>query len=122
MAGLTMIGACGCGRSAPSAPKTQDTIRVEAVAGDFLSYYAEVLRLSQTHAAQPDSFRIALDALPGSHLGPEDWEAWTRPWREDPNRFVERVEGVFADLKPRPPVKAPIDSTKADKQKRAASS
>ncbi|MBZ0270199.1 hypothetical protein K8I85_18760, partial [bacterium] len=52
----------------------------ERVGGTFLDYYTEVVRLSRQYGAEPDSFRAALDALPGSHLSEEEWTAWTAPY------------------------------------------
>ncbi len=99
-----VLAACAlaaCSRDEPPV-KAPDTLEVERQAGDFLDYYAEVLQLAQAHAAEPDSFRIALDALPGSHLDERAWEAWTRPYREDPSRLADRLERIIAERKPTP--------------------
>ena len=88
----------GC-ETKPAAPKAPETIEVEKRAGDFLDYYGEVLRLSHEYAAHPDSFRAALDSLPGSHLSEKEWEAWIAPYRDDPRVVSERLEKVIAGLK-----------------------
>ncbi|NNE44306.1 MAG: hypothetical protein HKN12_08845, partial [Gemmatimonadetes bacterium] len=67
-------------------------------AGDFLDYYEEVLRLSRTYTAHPDSFQTALNDLPGTHLTDEEWEAWTAPYRDDSAALAARLEAVIADL------------------------
>src|SRR5262245_36108536 len=77
------ILAAGCD-ARKSTAKSSETIAVENRAGDFLEYYGEVLRLSQEYAAHPDSFRAAIDSLPGSHLTEEEWNAWIAPYRDDP--------------------------------------
>lgn len=103
-AALAALGAAlagGC-ESPKAAPKSPQTIEVEKRAGDFLDYYGEVLRLSQEYAAHPDSFRTAIDSLPGSHLSEKEWEAWIAPYRDDPRKVSERLEKIIADLKPRP--------------------
>jgi hypothetical protein len=94
-----LIAACG-GDEPPV--RSPDTLEVEKRAGDFLDYYTRVLELAQAHAAEPDSFRIALDALPGSHLDERDWEAWTRPYREDPSRLADRLERIIAERRTTP--------------------
>jgi hypothetical protein len=83
-------------------PKSPETIAVEEKAGDFLDYYANVLRLSHEYSAHPDSFRAALEELPGSHLSEEEWMAWTAPYRNDPREVSERLEKIIAGLKARP--------------------
>jgi len=103
-AALAVLGAAlagGC-ESPKAAPKSPQTIEVEKRAGDFLDYYGEVLHLSQEYAAHPDSFRAAIDSLPGSHLNEKEWEAWIAPYRDDPRQVSERLEKIIADLKPRP--------------------
>ena len=64
----------------------------------FLDYYEQVVRLAQRHSAYPDSFRVALDALPGSHLTDEEWAAWVAPYTEDPYPVTERLEEVITTL------------------------
>ena len=64
----------------------------------FLDYYEDVTRLARRYAADADSFRIGLDALPGSHLSDEEWSAWTAPYEEEPGRLAERIEQVLTDL------------------------
>jgi hypothetical protein len=93
---FTALAAPGCAERAPV--RTAETVAVEERAGDFVDYYAEVLRLAKVHAAAPDSFRAALDALPGSHLSDEEWAAWTAPYREDSEQLADRLEKVIADL------------------------
>ena len=75
--------------------------KFEKRAGDFLDYYAEVLRLSQEYAAHPDSFRAALDSLPGSHLTEKEWDVWIAPYRDDPRTTSDRLEKIIAGLKTR---------------------
>jgi hypothetical protein len=70
----------------------------ERVGGTFLDYYTEVVRLSRQYGAQPDSFRAALDSLPGSHLSDDDWAAWTAPYAGDMDRLVERLDEATAGL------------------------
>ncbi len=103
-AGLLGAGllAAGCGPEGAAPRKSEETIAAEARAGDFIDYYAQVLRLAQTHSAQPDSFRAALDSLPGTHLDDAAWNAWVRPSLDDPRRFTDRLEEVIAESKPRP--------------------
>jgi hypothetical protein len=99
---LGALGPGGCGRH--SGPDVDRDTRAAARAVDrkagstFLDYYAEVLRLAQRYNAQPDSFRIALDALPGSHLTDGEWKAWTAPYARDPEPLAQRIEKVIADL------------------------
>jgi hypothetical protein len=71
---------------------------VEATCGDFLDYYDAVLQAARRHSAEPDSFRAALDSLPGSHLTEDEWRAWTEPYRSDPRRLANRLEEIIADL------------------------
>ncbi len=92
----------GCGADEAPIAKSPQTLAIEKEAGDFLDYYAEVLRLAQEHAAEPDSFRIALDALPGTHLDEEAWSVWTQPYRDDPRRFSDRLERIIAERKTTP--------------------
>jgi hypothetical protein len=94
------ILAAGCD-ARKSTAKSPETIAVENRAGDFLEYYGEVLRLSQEYAAQPDSFRAAIDSLPGSHLTEEEWKAWIAPYGDDPREVADRLEKIIAGLKPR---------------------
>ena len=93
-----VAGATACARDEPPPPKDPETLAVEAEAGPFLEYYETVVRLARRHAAHPESFRVAVDSLPGTHLSDEEWEAWTRPWREDPEALADRIEDVLADL------------------------
>jgi len=86
----------GCGHEEPV--RSSETLAVEEKAGDFLDYYETVLDLSRRYAARPDSFRAALDSLPGSHLDDEEWEAWTAPYRENPSRMADRLEEVIGRL------------------------
>lgn len=88
----------GCVGSRDPSEKTPETVAVEQKAGDFLAYYAEVLRLARRYAAEPDSFQIALGALPGSHLAEDEWKAWTEPYREHPERLADHLEEVIANL------------------------
>jgi hypothetical protein len=90
--------ASGCSQGRKPVEKSPETLAVEETAGDFLDYYEEVLQLSRRHANQPDSFRVALEALPGSHLSQEEWDAWTAPYREDPGRLADHLEKVIANL------------------------
>jgi hypothetical protein len=92
-----VLGAA-CDRAQPERVRSPETRAVEARAGDFLEYYEHVLRLAKEHATEPDSFRVALDALPGSHLSDEEWQAWVAPYTDDPVAFADRVESVLADL------------------------
>ena len=90
------LAAAAC---APEAPvKSPETLAVEEKAGDFLDYYEEVLRLSKRFTAQPYSFQAALNELPGTHVTDEEWEAWTRPHRDDAVDLALRLEAVIADL------------------------
>jgi len=94
-------GPAGCGRSEPGVDRaTLAAARAvdEKAGGTFLDYYEEVLHLAQRYGTQPDSFRVALDALPGSHLTDEEWQAWTAPYGQDPQPLAERLEKVIADL------------------------
>jgi hypothetical protein len=95
---LATLGNSGCDRGGSKLEKDPDTLAVEEKAGDYREYYEQVVRLARVHAAQPDSFRIALDALPGSHLTDEEWEAWTRPYVEEPGALADHLEKVLADL------------------------
>jgi hypothetical protein len=91
----------GCGDREKVVVKSADTLAVEARAGVFLDYYTAVLDLAQRHATKPDSFRVALEALPGTHLDDREWEAWTRPYRDAPEGLAERLEKTIAEQKPR---------------------
>ncbi|MGQ0720957.1 MAG: hypothetical protein ACT4PE_05195 [Candidatus Eiseniibacteriota bacterium] len=97
---LAALAVFGCSEREPA--RTPETLAVEARAGDFLDYYAEVLRLARVHSAAPDSFRAALDALPGSHLTDEEWDAWTAPYQDDPGKLADRLERVIAELSTAP--------------------
>lgn len=90
---------CESGDEVPPPPaKSPEALAVDQKAGDFLAYYEEVIVLSRRYAAQPDSFQIALKALPGSNLSVEEWEAWTEPYREDPRLLTVRLETTIANL------------------------
>lgn len=95
---LAALAACSGGDAGGAPPKDPATRAVEERVGDFVDYYDSVLRLARQYAAYPDSFRAGLDSLPGSHLSDEDWEAWTRPYRNDPAALHERLETVIANL------------------------
>lgn len=95
---LATLTACSGDESGAPPSKDADTRAVEENVGDFVDYYDSVLRLARQYAAYPDSFRAGLDSLPGSHLSEEDWEAWTRPYRDDPGALHERLETVIANL------------------------
>jgi hypothetical protein len=88
----------GCIRSREPPEKSPETLAVEERAGDFLDYYAEVLQLARRYAAEPDSFRAALDSLPGSHLSEREWKAWTEPYRAHPEQLADHLEEVIANL------------------------
>ncbi|HMB70385.1 MAG TPA: hypothetical protein VKU85_13800, partial [bacterium] len=64
----------------------------------FPDYYEDVVRLAQRYSAHPDSFRAALDSLPGSHLSDEEWEAWVAPHVQDPYGLAYRLEEVITTL------------------------
>jgi hypothetical protein len=89
---------CRNGEHPPAPDKSPEALAVERKAGDFLDYYEEVIVLSRRHAAHPDSFQIALEALPGSNLTVEEWEAWTEPYRDDPRLLTLRLETTIANL------------------------
>lgn len=95
---MLALGAAWPGCEGKGPVRSPETLAVEEKAGDFLDYYETVLELSRRHAAWPDSFRAALDSLPGSHLTDEEWKAWTAPYREDPSRMADRLEDVIARL------------------------
>jgi len=96
---LLVAAGAGCARGDTTLERSPATLAVEEVAGDFLDYYAIVLRLSARYSAEPDSFRAALDSLPGSHLTDEEWDAWTAPYREHPALLADRLEEVIAELR-----------------------
>ena len=96
--GFLALGAC---EREGVVERTPETLAVEEVAGDFLDYYDAVLHMSRRYSAHPDSFRAAVDSLPGSHLTDEQWEAWTAPYREHPNLLADRLEEVIAELRSR---------------------
>jgi hypothetical protein len=89
--------------------KSRDTLAVEAKAGDFADYWAEVLKLSRRYIARPDSFRIALEALPGSQLSEAEWNAWVEPYHKDPLRLAGKIERAMAEMTETPssPVRLP---------------
>jgi hypothetical protein len=93
---LVALGAADCRE--PETPRSPETIAVEEKAGSFLDYYEEVLTLARRHAAHPDSFRAALDSLPGSHLTDEEWRAWTAPYETDAAALAERLEKTIGEL------------------------
>jgi hypothetical protein len=86
--------------SEPRPPRAPETVAVERKAGDFADYYAEVLRLATRHASDPDSFRAALDALPGSHLSEAEWRAWAAPYGETPGELATKLEEAIATVAP----------------------
>jgi hypothetical protein len=102
LAGLLAAGfLTACRDNDPAVDRaTREAARAvdEQVGGTFLDYYEEVLRLAHQYGAQPDSFRVALDALPGSHLTDEEWADWTAPYSQDPAPLAERLEKVIAAL------------------------
>ena len=92
--------AAGCaGEGTPE--RAPETLAVERVAGDFIDYYGAVLHLATRYSASPDSFRAALDSLPGSHLTDEEWEAWTAPYREHPGVLADLLEEKLAEARGR---------------------
>ena len=95
---LLALAACDLRPSPP--PRSPGTRAAEAKAGDFADYYSEVVRLSRVHAAQPDSFRAAVAALPGSRLTDEEWDAWVAPYRDRPERLAVRLEEVISTVAP----------------------
>jgi hypothetical protein len=95
-AALLLLAGADCRE--PETVRSPATLAAEEKAGNFLDYYEEVLMLSRRHAASPDSFRAALDALPGSHLSEREWQAWTAPYELDAGPLAERLEEVIADL------------------------
>ncbi len=97
---VVLAGAAGCGAGDRPAPRSAETRAVESKAGDFAAYWAEVLRLARRHAAHPDSFRAAVDSLPGSHLTDEEWAAWTAPYAEDPGTLADSLEAAIATVAP----------------------
>ena len=94
------LGACGRGAGVV---RSKETIAAEAKAGDFADYWAEVVRLSRRHAAHPDSFRAAIDALPGTHLTDAEWDAWIAPYRARPGDLASRLEQTMTEMTPPPP-------------------
>jgi hypothetical protein len=96
------LAACGRDDGPPVDPATRQAARAveERVGGTFLDYYTEVVRLSRLYGAEPDSFRAALDSLPGSHLSDDDWAAWTAPYAGDLERLVDRLDEATAGLPP----------------------
>ena len=93
-----------CGRRAEKSPAT---VAAEKKAGDFADYWAEVVRLSRRHVAHPDSFRAALDSLPGTHLTDAEWEAWIAPYRAHPGKLASKLEETMAEVTPPPPAPNP---------------
>jgi hypothetical protein len=92
--------AAGCGREGV-VERSPETLAVEETAGDFIDYYGTVLHLATRYSSHPDSFRAALDSLPGSHLTDEQWEAWTAPYREHPDKLADRLEEKLAEARAR---------------------
>jgi hypothetical protein len=88
----------GCGPLEGRPAKTSATAEVERKVGDFADYWAEVVRLSRTYSAHPDSFAAALKELPGSRLTEEEWEAWTKPYRDDPRGLAVKLEDAMATV------------------------
>jgi hypothetical protein len=84
------------------ARRTEATAAVEAKAGDFADYWAEVLKLSRRYGASPDSFRAGLDALRGSHLTDAEWAAWVAPYRDAPDKLAAKMESTLAATAPTP--------------------
>ncbi|MEZ5066133.1 MAG: hypothetical protein R3B81_15475 [bacterium] len=78
------------------APRSPETLAAEEKAGDFLAYYDAVVTLSRRYATEPDSFRVHLDALPGSRLTDAEWAAWTAPYRDAPRALADRLESAIA--------------------------
>lgn len=111
LAAALLAVAAGCHEAEPV--RSPETLAVQAKAGDFLDYYEEVLKLSRRYAAFPDSFRVALDSLPGSHLTDEEWKAWTEPYVEESGPLAKRLEQVLADMsKPVGPAQTPAPPTR----------
>jgi hypothetical protein len=95
-----IVIAAGCGREGV-VERSPETLAVEETAGDFIDYYGTVLHLATRYASHPDSFRAALDSLPGSHLTDEQWAAWTAPYREHPSLLADRLEEKLAEVRAR---------------------
>ena len=95
-----LLPVAGCRLRDTAPPRSAETRAVEAKAGDFADYWADVLRLARRHAAQPDSFRIALDRLPGSHLTHEEWRAWVAPYETAPGELADSLEEAITTVAP----------------------
>ena len=93
---IMVLTAVGCGDAEPE--RAPETRAVEEKAGSFLDYYEAVLLASRRYSASPDSFRAAVDSLPGSHLTDEEWAAWTAPYERDAGPLAERLEEVIGEL------------------------
>lgn len=111
---VVIVSALGaCGRRAEKSPAT---LAAEKKAGDFADYWAEVVRLSRRHVAHPDSFRAAVDSLPGTHLTDAEWEAWIAPYRDHPGKLASKLEETMAEVTPPPtppkPARIPIPAPK----------
>mgnify|MGYP003557604593 CR=1 FL=1 len=97
---VALLPPSGCRPGKVAPPRSPMTQAVEAKAGDFADYWAEVLRLARLHAAHPDSFRVALEALPGSHLTHEEWRAWVGPYEAAPGELATSLEEAIATVAP----------------------
>jgi hypothetical protein len=99
LAGVALLApSCRLGGDSSAPEKSPETLAIEERCGDFLDYYGEVIRLSRLHSAQSDSFRAAVDLLPGTHLSDEEWEAWTKPYLDRPGVLGERIAAVLTEL------------------------
>ncbi|GJM45162.1 MAG: hypothetical protein DHS20C21_20040 [Gemmatimonadota bacterium] len=100
LAALTGLTACGQQDGPRADAETIAASRAidEKAGSDFLGYYEDVILLAQRYSAHPDSFRVALEALPGSRLTDEEWEAWVAPYAEDPRPVAAHLEEVIASL------------------------
>lgn len=99
---VTVSMISGCRDELPPPVIPPETAKLEDRAGPFLEYYEQVLRLAQRHAAHPDSFKLALDAMPGSHLDARAWDTWTQRERTNPKLFAEKLEAIIAASRPSP--------------------
>lgn len=100
VASALLVG--GCAPKSEVDPEVRAAAQiVEEKAGPFLDYYAQVVDLAHRHRAEPDSFRIGLEALPGTQLSEAEWKAWTAPYEQDPQPLVTRLEEMIAGLSSR---------------------